>query len=96
MTSLGDPFGLGTVISRSRFSEIVPVRWSLLTLFRALRYIFGETGAVSEWTRSWPCSWRMTVLSTGHTEYGNDRLALIEREHAIFAEMQLPIENQKP
>lgn len=48
--------------TKQRFSEIVPVHPVLLVAFRVLRWMFGEEGRVSDWTRTWKCWWEATIL----------------------------------
>lgn len=78
------PIHLAGSITTKRFSEIVPRNPALRLAFRALRKVFGETGKVSDWTRSWHCMWRMTVLETGFTDYSMDRASLITQERELF------------
>lgn len=68
----------------ARWSEIVPCNTVLRFFFRVLRNIFGEKGLAAAFTRIWPVRWRMTVLSTGYTEEGYNRQALIDKEHELY------------
>lgn len=45
-----------------RFSEIVPLNPVKRAAFRVLRWMFGEEGRVSDWTRTWGCWWEATIL----------------------------------
>jgi hypothetical protein len=74
---------------RKRFSEIVPVNPLLLVLFRLLRWMFGENGAVSDWTRRWKCTWSMTILKSGFTCRSNNRQSLVDIEHELFFKPKL-------
>jgi len=56
------PPGLLQVPVKRRFSEIVPANPIKRRAFRALRWMFGEDGRVSEWTRRWWCLWECTIL----------------------------------
>ena len=76
---------------RSRFSEIVPVRMNLRILFRILRFLFGEEGKVSNWTRRWPCLWLCTILlgpRRGTKKGGTNRDALVNWERNIWKNRQ--------
>jgi hypothetical protein len=73
--------------TRQRFSEILPVNPVLYMAFRILRKIFGETGRVSDWTRSWLCKWRATILlgpHKGETMDSGLRGVLLEWEKTIW------------
>jgi hypothetical protein len=76
-------------VTKQRFSEIVPLNLWLLVAFRILRLLFGEKGVVSDWTRTWPCRWKMKILSTGYTTTGTNRQALVDLEHEIFSKPKL-------
>lgn len=62
----------------------MPCNMFLFIMFRILRKIYGEEGPVSNWTRRWKCKWKLTVLSTGYTETGYDRQALVDKEHELY------------
>lgn len=47
---------------RTRFSEIIPVNPIKRAAFRILRWMFGEDGRVSGWTRRWRCRWEAVIL----------------------------------
>ena len=68
MEFLGDPPPNMVLprISKTRFSEIVPVFLPARWLFRLLRWAFGEDGRCAEWTRHWPCEWKGTILMGSH------------------------------
>src|SRR5262245_47423630 len=62
---------------RERFSEIIPVNPWLRRAFRILRALFGEEGAVANWTRRWHCKWICIILrgpAQGHSaqQFGHD------------------------
>lgn len=78
------PFTVPGRKTRRRYSEITPTSACLFVAFRILRFLFGETGRVAAWTRTWPCHWTLKVLDTGYTEHSRSRQALIEREHELF------------
>lgn len=70
-----------------RFSEIVPADWWFRIPFRILRFMFGETGRVSNWTRNWQCVWRGEILlgyHKGWQRWGRDRAELMEWEAEVF------------
>lgn len=48
-----------------RASHVEPDRAGLRLAFHALRKLFGETGAVSDWTRNWPVLWRINTAPVG-------------------------------
>lgn len=53
-------FNLGPSVTR-RYSACEPALWYLRLVFHTLRLVFGETGAVSEFTRGWRCLWRANI-----------------------------------
>jgi hypothetical protein len=74
-------------VSRHRFSEIIPRNLVLRAAFRILRFLFGEVGKVSDWTRSWPCMWKMIILQGTYknkTSECSERQALLDLEQSIF------------
>lgn len=73
--------------TRSRFSEIVPVKPWLRVPFRILRLLFGDTGRMSAWTRIWKCRWRLEILQGKHRGAwfeSNSRQWLLDREKEIW------------
>lgn len=68
--------------SKTRASHVEPSRWMLRVLFHLLRYAFGESGAVSHFTRRWSCQWRVNLSrSKGPIENGfTDRAKAIQWE----------------
>jgi hypothetical protein len=84
--ALGNPLDLPGAGKSFRYSEIVPVNRFLRGCFRMLRFLFGEKGRVSEFTRRWPCHWQATILHSGQSARCASRLQLIEWEHMMFAE----------
>lgn len=66
--------GLGEASVR-RASHVVPAcrpaRWA----FRLLRTVFGESGRVAAWTRSWRCRWVVDMRPSG----GPSRLGEYDR-----------------
>ena len=78
-----------TVLSKERYSEIVPKNKLLRLFFRLLRRFFGEEGKVSNWTRGWACVWMAIVLigeHKGETYTHELRTLCVEWEHNKFAE----------
>jgi hypothetical protein len=45
-----------------RYSHVEPASPVLRLIFHALR-LLGDTGAVSDWTRDWPCCWRARIIN---------------------------------
>lgn len=87
--SLGNPLGLpGVLLSKKRFSEIVPVNPLLRFTFRTLRRLFGDNGYAAAWTRNWVCIWEARILSTGETARCLSRERLIEWEHIKYYSMK--------
>ena len=55
---------LGRVTTR-RASHVEPRDKTLRFHFHMLRYIFGDKGRMSEFTRHWPCTWRVNLTPVG-------------------------------
>lgn len=55
---------LGSVTTR-RASHVEPDSWLLRLAFHALRQVYGDKGRMSEFTRGWPCLWRVNTIPTG-------------------------------
>jgi hypothetical protein len=53
-------FNLGPSVTR-RYSSVEPDAAILRLVFHTLRLLFGETGAVSDFTRGWTCLWRARI-----------------------------------
>ena len=84
--ALGNPLDLPGAGKPERYSEIVPVNRPLRIAFRVLRFVFGDKGRVSDFTRSWPCVWQATILHSGQSARCASRQQLIEWEHLMFGE----------
>ncbi|QDU95168.1 hypothetical protein [Lignipirellula cremea] len=56
---------------RKRASLIEPVNPLLRLLFRAIRSQVCDSGSWSEWTRCWPCRWRVNLTPVGGPIFGN-------------------------
>jgi len=70
-----------------RISEIIPINPVKRSMFRLLRKVFGEYGLVGQWTRTWRCQWRCTLLAgkhTGFTAVSTDRASLIDWEQKLW------------
>ena len=48
-----------------RASHVEPCNPGLRRIFHGLRAAFGEKGLVSEFTRVWPCQWRVNLSPIG-------------------------------
>lgn len=68
---------------KKRVSKIVPENLPLRFLFNILRFAFGEVGNVSDWTRSWRCSWLLIVDSESKGRF-IDRLEAIRFEKDLI------------
>lgn len=68
----------------TRASHVLPVSLPLRALFVILRRAFGETGAVSQFTRRWPCLWRVDLAPSGGPVIGPFK----DREEAISREVE--------
>ena len=55
---------LGTVVTR-RASHVTPRAFLPRVGFKLLRWAFGDTGRVSEWTRTWRGPWRVDMRPVG-------------------------------
>lgn len=68
-----------------RASHVEPDSFVFRIAFHALRHVFGDKGRMSEFTRSWPCLWRVDTSPVGGpilpTRYRN-------RQEAIEAEIE--------
>lgn len=61
-----DSQGLLTVdCTVKRASHVEPVNFALRVLFYLLRFLFTDTGKVADWTRNWPCYWRVNLAPVG-------------------------------
>jgi hypothetical protein len=68
----------------ARASHVVPISRPKRWAFRLFRRLFGETGRVAAWTRTWRGPWRVDLgPSAGPViQPFNDRLAAIDAEVA--------------
>lgn len=76
-------------LHKERYSEIVPTNPVKRWVFRFLRWVFGEEGRVSEWTRRWRCLWTAEILIGEHKGERFTHLMrakCVEWEHNKFAE----------
>jgi hypothetical protein len=67
----------------ARASHVCPDNWALRILFHVLRYFVGDKGRMSEFTRKWPCLWRVEIVN-GPVLPGRYR----DRKEAIAAEIE--------
>ena len=49
-------------VTKHRASHVLPVGRIRRAAFILLRWCFGETGAVAEWTRGWKCRWLVQIV----------------------------------
>ena len=77
-------FNLGPSVTR-RYSSVEPDGAMRRLVFHTLRLVFGETGAVSDFTRGWTCLWRARIHG-GPTLTGRwyNRQEAIQAEVAYF------------
>ena len=68
----------------TRASHVEPCNALARYAFHKLRSMFGDTGIVSDWTRTWPVWWRVNMKCINH---GIMPYAWLNREHAIKAEI---------
>lgn len=80
------PFKVTGRVKRERFSHIRPCNPVLLAAFLLLRWAFGEKGKVYDFTKRWPCRWKMTVIETRFTAESDNREELITLEREKFFE----------
>lgn len=78
-------------VKRMRLSHVEPVNWWLRVWFHFFRYWFGDEGQVSDWTRSWPCQWRVDMrLSSGPICLSaGDGIPFMSRAKAIEYELEI-------
>lgn len=48
-----------------RASHVEPHGRIMRAAFHSLRFFFGEKGAMAEFTRLWPCRWRVNLAPAG-------------------------------
>ena len=83
-TALAVGFNLGPSVTR-RYSAVEPDCWCLRLVFHTLRLLFGETGAVSDYTRNWACVWRVRIKNGPIlSRRWHNRQAAISAEMAYF------------
>ena len=66
----------------SRYSHIWPSQFALRCAFRLVRWVTGEKGRLSDWTRTWRCKWQVRLADSPKVVRfeSNDRAACIEWE----------------
>jgi hypothetical protein len=52
-----------TIVRRA--SHVEPHGAIMRAAFHSLRFLFGEKGLVSDFTRLWPCRWRVNLAPAG-------------------------------
>ena len=70
-----------------RASHVEPVSWILRLAFYLTRNAFGEYGRIAEFTRLWPCLWRVNLAPIGGPilpEFYSDRSQAIDAEIAYL------------
>lgn len=67
-------------LSKERVSHILPVNKYKKFAFKTLRYVFGETGKISNYTRSWKGPWEVTIIHSGEKFTSQNRCDCIEWE----------------
>lgn len=66
--------------TKVRASHVLPASFAKRQLFRLLRWLTGEQGAISDWTRRWPCSWQVQIVDGPHLGVFSQRPAAIAAE----------------
>lgn len=85
-----DSFDLPVQQARTvRVSHILPVNRLKRSVFVALRFLFGESGRVSDWTRQWTGPWQARFLEVSHFRdqpafTNQDRDACLDWERRII------------
>lgn len=71
---------LGERTARRRASHIEPCRPALRLAFRILRACCSDNSRIADWTRTWPCHWRVNMRPVGGPvfpyRFGNRSLAI--------------------
>lgn len=81
---------MGEDVSQRRASHVEPVNLPLRILFRLIRWMTGETGKISDWTRGWPCQWRADMRPSGGPIL---KACYLDRKEAIQAEIEWLMKN---
>lgn len=66
--------------TKRRASHVLPVGRIRRAAFILLRWCFGETGAVADWTRGWNCQWRVQIVDGPTAGPFDERQAAIDWE----------------
>jgi len=77
-SSLDLPLGNGR---RTRLSHIRPEKFWKKAAFILLRKVFGDRGRIAEWSRTWRCEWRCTIITTGDSAVFENRQAAVDWEY---------------
>ncbi len=73
------------VVNRKRATHVEPDNLLLRLAFHILRLFFGDKGFMSEFTRHWPCRWRVNITPVGGPilpELFDNRIDAIDAEVA--------------
>lgn len=63
---MASPFvSMGEGVRKRRASHITPTCLKLKLWFKLLRWVFGDSGRVGEWTRRWVCAWTVDLRPSG-------------------------------
>lgn len=73
------------IATTKRASHVEPNNFFLRIAFHLLRRIFGDKGRMTEFTRRWPCLWRVNLRPVGGPIL-EDRW--VNRQQAIDAEVE--------
>jgi hypothetical protein len=72
-----------------RASHVEPDSFVFRVLFHALRFVFGDKGRMSDFTRHWPCLWRVNTGPVGGPIFLK---RYTNRQEAIDAEVEFLID----
>ena len=79
----GDAFLALGDIRTQRASHVEPDAWLLRLVFHAVRFLVSDASLVAQWTRTWPCLWRVNTAPIGGPILDGrwrNRLAAIDAE----------------
>ncbi|NWC84306.1 hypothetical protein HX798_29100 [Pseudomonas putida] len=77
---------------KKRVSKIIPDNFFLRGLFYILRIGFGEVGVVSDWTRSWRCTWLLVIDADSKGRFHDRQEAIRFEKELIFQQGKLSVE----
>lgn len=89
MVEIVGPAGevVGRERRRRRVSHVEPQSLPLRLAFRLLRSVVSDNSRLAEWTRRWPCRWRVRIVGFGSEVIADgfrDRAAAIEWELGVI------------